>query len=299
MIGESLMDILNSKGKTREVPGGSAANVALALGRLGRTVRLKTALAEDSRGEDIVRWLEQSGVEVDASPIERTSTARADIGSNGAAHYSFDIVWKLDSGAACDALVVHSGSIGALLLPGAEHVEKELRAHRNQSTISLDPNIRASLIADEEDARARLERLLGIADIIKVSDEDLGWLCPGESPADVAHQWLTAGSAIVAVTFGQGGVSAFTRSGQIHLPAKRVPVVDTIGAGDTFMAALLSELLEHSLMGADKRQQLRELARDVLEEVVQRSIEAASITVSREGANPPTRSELDRLLMHR
>ena len=145
---------------------------------------------------------------------------------------------------------------------------------------------------DPAAACLRVEQLVRLADVVKVSDEDLRWLRPGLSLADAAAAWLATGPAVVVVTLGGEGAFALTAAGRVSVLAPLVSVVDTVGAGDTFMGALIDGLIEAGLVGADRRDALRELPVGLLEQIMRRSADAAAITVSRPGADPPTRAEL-------
>jgi fructokinase len=292
VIGESLIDIVETSDSVREYPGGSPANVALTMGRLGRDVVFETAFGDDARGERIADWLTGSGVDVLATRSMRTSTAKARIGSDGSADYVFDVAWSLNEDSAPAASVVHTGSIAATLQPGAAQVTERLRQRRTESSISFDPNIRPSLIEDAAVAREQVSTLAGFSDIIKLSDEDLEWLHPQQDARRVAGAWLDHGVAIVVVTLGRAGSLTFTRSGELRTPAEKVNVADTVGAGDTFTGAFLSSLLAADLLGAAHRERLREISIDELEASLRFASSAAAITVSRPGANPPWVAEL-------
>ncbi|MFC8191526.1 carbohydrate kinase [Cellulomonas sp. NPDC057328] len=295
VVGEALMDVVHrADGDSSEVPGGSPANVALTLGRLGRDVELVTSLGADERGATIRRWLEASAVTVVAGPADGpTSTATAVLDAAGSATYAFDIRWEPTEAAVSGASVVHTGSIAAVLAPGADAVEASFVRSRETSTLTFDPNARPSIVPDRGDALARVERLVALSDVVKVSDEDLAWFHPGADPLDVADAWLASGPAVVVVTAGADGVTALTAGGALHVPAVPVNVVDTVGAGDTFMGALIDGLIELDLVGAERRDGLRAIRPEELESVLRRCARAAAITVSRAGADPPDRAALD------
>ncbi|GIG28584.1 fructokinase [Cellulomonas marina] len=280
-------------------PGGSPANVALGLARLGRRAELLTWLADDEDGRTVRTHLEASGVRVltgDRAP-ERTSRAVATLDDAGVATYAFDLEWDLpapvDEGAG-DALVVHTGSIATVLRPGGPRVAELLERRRATSTITYDPNLRPALMGDPVDVLPLVEALVALADVVKVSDEDLAWLLPGLDPADVARRWVGAGPALVVVTRGGEGTVAVTSAGvEVDLPAQRVQVADTVGAGDSFMGGLIDGLWSAGLLGPDRRAALAAIDADALTAVLARCVRIAAITVSRPGANPPTSAELD------
>ncbi|WP_256041456.1 carbohydrate kinase [Cryobacterium sp. SO1] len=295
VVGEALIDLVQrADGSRDEAPGGSPANVALALGRLGRHPQLLTSLGEDARGSAVRAWLEGSRVRVSAGSATgaHTSTATALLDATGAATYEFDLAWSVDVSLAGAADVLHVGSVATVLEPGASDVARLVEARRATATITFDPNIRPALIEDAEAARSRVEQLVRLADVVKVSDEDLLWLHPDRDLAETAASWLAAGPAVVVVTQGGEGAFAVTAQGRVWASAPRVSVIDTVGAGDTFMGALLDGLIDADLIGADRRQALRDVPLGVLESIMRRSADAAAVTVSRPGADPPTRAEL-------
>lgn len=297
VVGEALVDeVRRADGTTAEHPGGSPANVALTLGRLGRDVRLAAHLGRDERGEEIRAWLADSGVALTpgSDGAAATSVARAVLDGSGAATYDFAITWDLPPGTAAtdSTLAVHTGSIAAVLEPGAAAVHDLVLAARERSTITYDPNARPSLMGTPEAALARIEPLVAAADVVKVSDEDVEWLHPGADPVEVARTWVDRGPAVVVVTFGGEGAVAVCAAGEVRVEAPRVDVVDTVGAGDTFMGALVDGLWERNLLGGDRREALRGIDLEGLTTVLERCVAAAAITVSRAGANPPWRAEL-------
>ncbi|QJW37338.1 carbohydrate kinase family protein [Cellulosimicrobium protaetiae] len=297
VVGEALIDVVHrADGSVDEHPGGSLANVALTLGRLGRDARLATWLGEDARGEVVRAWLDDSAVTLTPGSTEAgsTSVATAHLDAHGAATYEFDLEWRVPAGTAAGhgTLAVHTGSIAAVLEPGASGVRALVAAARATATITYDPNARPALMGDPADARTRIETLVALADVVKVSDEDLTWLAPGTDPADVARTWLTLGPALVVVTYGGEGALAITATGEQRVTAPRVEVVDTVGAGDSFMGALLDGLWDAGLLGADRRDTLRAIDPDTLTTLLERCAAVAAVTVSRAGANPPRRAEL-------
>ncbi|MDH6136868.1 fructokinase [Kitasatospora sp. MAA4] len=312
VIGEALTDILaGPDGRRSAVPGGSPANVALGLARLGHPVRLATRVGGDEHGAVLRRHLGESGVLLtDGSVVDAaTSTATAVLGADGAASYRFDVRWSLPPAATDPAATgriahLHTGSIAALLVPGAARVLAAVRAARPGATVSYDPNLRPALLGTAAQERPRVEELVALSDVVKASDEDLGWLYPGYDPAEVAAGWARTGPSLVVLTLGAGGARAFWRHGSHPVGPIPVEVVDTVGAGDAFMAGLLSGLLRAGLLGggrdspAPARDELRvATGADRLPEKVAESLalaaRAAALTCARPGADPPRRSELE------
>jgi fructokinase len=290
VVGEALVDVLHrADGSVSRSPGGSPANVAVTLGRLGVPVELITQLGGDPAGDAVRAWLAASGVTVTASRPAggRTSTATARLDPTGAAGYEFDLDWSLPMPRVDRAASLHVGSVAALLAPGADTVER-LAAGAGDALVSYDPNIRAALVTDPAGVRARVERLVALAHVVKASDDDLAFLYPGESPAGVAHRWRAAGPALVVVTSGAAGLFATTTAGDVEVAAPAVTVADTVGAGDTCMGTLIAELL--ALGG---RAALDRPDPDAVHRVLRHCVRNAAVTVSRPGADPPWDRELD------
>jgi fructokinase len=296
VVGEVLVDVVRPPGgPVEQHPGGSPGNVALGLARLGRAVRLVTELADDAHGALVRRHLTSAGVHLDLSlPVSgRTATATAVLDDRGSATYTFDLTWSLAHLRTMPtARHLHTGSIAVTLAPGADVVARVAGSAREHATVSFDPNIRPALVDDAAAVRGRVRRMLELADVVKVSDEDLAWLHPGQDPGSVAQEWLTLGPCLVVVTLGRGGSLAVTRSGVVHVDPILVDVVDTVGAGDSYMAALLDGLDSANLLGAARRAALRDAMVETVAPIVERAAEAAAITVSRAGAQPPTTAEL-------
>ncbi|WP_319456748.1 MULTISPECIES: carbohydrate kinase [unclassified Mycobacterium] len=296
VIGEALIDIVERDGEVLgEHVGGSPLNVAVGLGRLGRPVDFLTHIGRDARGRRIVDYVEASGVQLVSGSLDatRTPTALAHLNAEGAADYEFDIEWQL-SGTAEGAppLVAHTGSIAAFLDPGCLATAALLDAYRASATITYDPNVRTALISDRDQAIARIDRMVEKADVVKASDEDLHWIDPNHSPEQIAATWLSLGPAIVAVTMGGRGAFAISAAGTVRVAAPPVQVVDTVGAGDSFMTGLIDALWSLDLLGAAKRAALARISLADLERVVAEAVRAAAVTVSRAGADLPDRAAL-------
>ncbi|MFD6444394.1 carbohydrate kinase [Promicromonospora sp. NPDC060204] len=299
-VGEALVDeVRRPDGSSAEHPGGSIANVALTLGRLGREVRLATWLGADARGDLVRGWLAESAVGLveGSDGAERTSVAVATLDDGGSASYDFDLTWQVpaealqDAGAG-DALAVHTGSIAAMLEPGATQVRQVLEAARGTSTTTYDPNARPAIMGPADEVRPRVEALVQLSDVVKVSDEDLAWLYPDTDPVAVARDWQRGTPALVVVTFGGKGAVAVSDAGEVEAVAPSVEVVDTVGAGDSFMGALIDGLWEHDLLGSARRDALNAVDVATVRRLLDRCVAVAAITVSRAGANPPRREEV-------
>ncbi len=296
VIGEALIDVLPDRQGGKEVPGGSPTNVAVTLGRLGAAPRLATVLAPDARGQVVRGWLNASGVEIDSPPAvsERTSTAEVTLDASGRASYLFDLDWSLPPVAGVEhADVVHTGSIATVLDPGARSVMQALTAARGNALVTFDPNARPGITPDADLARNRVEAIVHLSDVVKVSDDDLRWYYPAADPIDVARTWGAAGPVLVVVTLGSNGCVIVRNGVATHIPTQRVEVVDTNGAGDTFMGALIYALISEGVHGPQSRRRLREMPLAQVFRVVRWAATAAAVTVSRSGANPPTLSDLE------
>ncbi|AOW94106.1 ribokinase [Rhodococcus sp. WMMA185] len=297
VIGEALVDIVTRRdGSSAEHIGGSPLNVAVGLGRLGRPVEFVTRVGDDPRGRSIARYLERSGVSLAPGSMsaEHTATAHATLDASGAASYAFDIEWDLTPPSITRVPnLVHTGSIAAVMEPGCDVVANMLARRRSGSTISFDPNVRSALIADSARAKARIDHLVSISDIVKASDEDLRWYDPGRDPVDTAHTWLSRGPATVVVTKGAEGAFAVCGEGVVEVPARVVEVVDTVGAGDAFMAGLLDGFWSRGFLGAQTRETLHSIDPEDLHDVLTDAALVSALSVARPGADLPTRDMLD------
>lgn len=293
VLGEALIDIVARDGAESEYVGGSPANVAVGIARQGLDASLLTRLGRDDRGRRIAAQIEASGATVaegswtDAA----TSTARARLRADGSAEYEFHIDWSLDAGvmaALVDAAsVVHAGSIALFLQPGGDTVLAGLeRAQRAGAVVTVDPNIRPALVGD--DAVAVAERAFAAASVVKLSDEDAEALYPGVPAEEVLARIAAFGPRVVVMTRGAEGALALGAGGVVAADPLRVDVADTIGAGDAFMASLVTSAVDDpGLLAGDH---------GALERALRRAAVTAGVTVSRPGADPPTRAEVDRLV---
>ncbi|MFJ6537440.1 carbohydrate kinase [Paenarthrobacter sp. NPDC091711] len=304
VIGEALVDVVQRSSGIEAHVGGSPLNVAVGLARLDHPVQFIGRYGRDAYGDSIAAHLRSSSVMVPLPPDEKpTSVATAQIDDDGAATYAFDLAWELPGLAGRLPLMLqgstllHTGSIATFLEPGAAEVIAAVEHAHPGSTISFDPNCRPSIITDVEYARTQAERFVVLSDVVKASDEDLEWLYPGVDPVESARRWLSLGGeegpALVVVTRGSRGPWGVSRAGETQISAPSVNVVDTVGAGDSFMAGLLSAIVDHGLDGAQNRSDLRAMPVETLSAIMDHATRAAAVTVSRAGANPPTRAELN------
>jgi fructokinase len=285
VIGEALVDIVDTPGGRGEHVGGSPANVALGLGRRGVGVALLTQFGDDERGRTIAQHLSHSGVDVLAESVTRgpTSTAWARLAPDGQAEYDFDVSWgPVRHPAGLLPRVVHTGSIAVFLAPGGDSVRGVLH-DSSASEITFDPNIRPALVGPHDVAFRAFAETAGLATVLKMSDQDAAWLYPDLPIDDVLQELLLLGPRLVAVTLGSEGAIVANAEHRVWIPPVEVDPVDTIGAGDTFMASLIHSVLEHGSVRLD---------RHVLEALGREAGKAAAITVSRAGADLPWASEL-------
>jgi fructokinase len=297
VIGEALVDIVVSPdGRSREHVGGSPANVAIGLARLGHRVELATHIGDDPRGAAVRAHLDHDGVVLaDGSmTADRTPTATATLDVAGVATYTFDLAWDLppDLGPG-SAGHVHIGSIATALEPGATRVRRIVAAAQAGSTVSFDPNLRPAILRTPEPHRAGVEALVAGSDVVKASDEDLAWLYAGEAVDDVLRRWAALGPPLVVCTLGGEGARVLVAGELFTVPPLRIAVVDTVGAGDSFMGALISGLLDAGVLGGPAaRAALGDADAAAVRPALDRAVKVAAITCSRAGADPPYRSEL-------
>jgi fructokinase len=297
VIGESLIDIVErDELVTAEHVGGSPLNVAVGLARLCRDVDFLTRIGDDQYGRRIAQYVNTAGAHLlsDKSTAARTPTARVQVGDDGSADYVFDLDWQLSgTPEVSPPLFVHTGSIASVREPGCLAVAALIDTYHVSATITFDPNVRPALIVDRDLARERIEQLVERSDIVKVSEEDLRWIDPERAPERTARTWLKLGPSIVAVTMGDRGALAVCEAGDTRVPARPVQVVDTVGAGDAFMAGLIDTLWTMDLLGAGRRGELRRIGLDALTAALDKASIAAALTVARAGADLPDRAALD------
>lgn len=289
-------------------PGGSPANVAVGLSRLGVPTRMLARIADDMLGRRVREHLTDNGVELDhaVAATQQTSMALVVVDADGGPSYDFRVAgtadWQwttdelaaaLEPGRAGPVVALHSGSLALTTPPGAAVLRELMVRAGRTATVSYDPNCRPLLMGARADVLAGVHDLLPVADVVKISSEDLAWLTPGVRPEDTLEDWLGRGPTLVAVTLGGEGVLAGTSAGvRSRRPGIPVTVIDTVGAGDTFSAAVLAGLHRRGLLGAAARQSLHALDADTLDGVLDEAVLAAAITCSRRGADPPTAADL-------
>ncbi|GAA4156961.1 carbohydrate kinase [Leifsonia shinshuensis] len=291
VVGEALIDEVVEPNRIRRHPGGSPANVALGLSRLDVVTRLHTTIGDDPDGDLIRAYLGGSGVELTPQSVTAAPTSRAvaTLAEDGSASYEFSLTWdprNLDDLGAPRA--IHTGSLGAFLDPGSDLTRDIIRRGRAAGAlITFDPNVRPSLVPDAERSRTLFEALALSSHLTKLSDEDAEFLFPGRSLDYVLDLLIDGGVAVAGITRGSKGALLASGDGRVAIPPVTTVVADTVGAGDSFMAALIRALIFEG-GGWDGLS----VQPDRLQEVGAKAARAAAITVSRPGADLPVLSEL-------
>ncbi len=307
VAGELITDMVpaGGEGVFRAAPGGSPGNVAVGLARLDVPVRMLARLSDDVLGRRLRAHLADNGVDLSraVAASEPSSLAIVVLEDDGSAAYDFRVDgtadWQWTDAEVADALegvdALHVGSLGLTTPPGGAVLRRLAARAVGTATVTFDPNVRHLLMGPREEVLAVVHEMLGVADVVKASDEDVAWLEPGRTPEDVAREWLARGPALVVITRGgDGAVAAGVAAGELDRPGIAVAVADTVGAGDSFMAALVAGLARRDLLGAGRRPALREMDADDVALLVDQAIEVSAITCSRPGADPPRVHELSR-----
>ena len=300
VYGEGVIDRFLSTDGFRDVIGGSALNCAVALASAGVTSFWCGRYSSDAEGLSLRDYAQVHGV---ASPrlhrgSEPASIVEVSIDAAGVPAYQFrlhgSVDWQWNESELTQSFdglsILQISSLACVLPPAAGLLPQAIhRAKQQGALISFDPNARpaaAASAAEADDMRAAIEKLVALADLVKVSDEDLSWIREGENPSDVAAAWSSQGPQLVVLTCGADGARAYQHGKEVAIvPIHSLPVIDTVGAGDTFMAWLLRGIAQ------DHR---GSIPTDVnaITTLLQQSAKAAAITCSREGCVPPTRDEV-------
>lgn len=305
--GEALIDFvpLTSERAYRPCVGGSVLNIAVGLGRLEIPVGFFCKLSTDFFGELLDAHLRENGVDMTLSPRVdgQTTLAFISLPDEGTKEpqFAFYANNTVDRSLTLEELptslderirVLHFGSISLVLEPGATSLETLMQRESRKRIITLDPNVRPALIADKQAYLERMQAWLKHIDILRLSTADLDWLYPGVEWQDMLPEWFDAGVSLVMVTEGAYGASACTPGGNlVFVPAEKVKVCDTVGAGDTFFAAALAFLHDKGLLY--DRSRLRTLTVPELTGCLAYARHAAAINCTREGANPPFKHEMN------
>jgi fructokinase len=295
VVGEVLIDLIPDESKYVVVVGGGPANTAKALAKLGVNACFIDGISNDEYGQMAKAELLSANVFLDYAQYSNkpTCTAKVTLDSLGIASYEFIIEntatfdfsdqWLPDPQSLKPSLL-HIGTLATVIEPGASVLFKWAQSFANIAPIVFDPNIRPAVLGNRDEYVKKVEEWVAIASAVKVSDEDLNWLYPGEAIDEIVNKWLEVGVELVLVTLGDKGITAYRENEQISVDAVKVVVADTVGAGDTVGAVLVEAIVKSSL---DK------LTGEVLITMLNRAVKAAAITVSRTGANPPSKEEID------
>lgn len=313
VIGEALIDMVGQRGTVqdhaiyRALPGGSPLNVAVGLARLGCPTTLLARLSGDAFGQVLAAHASSNGVHL-AGPrdvAEPSTLAVASLGEDGIATYAFyvegtsDWQWTPEElrRIPTETTILHTGSLASWIAPGSTLITETLQIRRasGHPLITYDPNVRPSLLAGRDAARDLIEPYLRIAHVVKASDADLEWLYPDRDPLESLRAWADAGPDLVVLTRGGDGAAAMGIDGTlVTQPARPVTLIDTVGAGDAFMAGLLDAVRTR---GLDRPAALTGLDADTIGELLSAAGEVAALTCEREGADPPTAARVAEALV--
>ena len=295
VVGEVLIDLIPKDLERIPIVGGGPANTAKALAKLGIDTQLIDGISNDKYGLMIKKELLASGIKLDYVKYldKPTCLAIVSLSDSGSACYEFVI----ESTATFDftlewlpnlqteqPLLLYIGTLATVIEPGASVLFKWAQSVAHVAPIVFDPNIRPALLGDTDEYVKKVEKWVAISSAVKASDEDLNWLYPGKAIDEIVNKWLEKGVQLVVVTLGDKGITAYRKNEQVSVDVIKVAVADTVGAGDTVGAVLVEAIV---INGLDK------LSGEVLKAMLNRASKAAAITVSRTGANPPSKEEID------
>jgi len=295
VVGEVLIDLIPSESEYVAVVGGGPANTAKALAKLGVKTHFIDGFSTDKYGQMAKAELLAANVLLDYAQYSSkpTCTAKVTLTESGSASYEFVIegtatfdfsdLWLPDPQSLKPSLL-HIGTLATVIEPGASVLFKWAQSVATVAPIVFDPNIRPAVLGNRDQYVKKVEKWVAISSAVKVSDEDLNWLYPGKVIDEIVKNWLEVGVELVVVTLGDKGITAYRKNEQISINAVRVIVADTVGAGDTVGAILVEAIVKNGLDN---------LTGGVLKTMLNRAVKAASITVSRTGANPPSKDEID------
>ena len=294
VCGEVVIDLIPDGTERRAVVGGGPANTAKALSKLGIATQFIDGISTDKYGQMALKQLHKDGVLLDFVKFSDKPTCLAIVSLNakGGASYEFVIddtatfdfshSWLPDATVSKPALL-HIGTLVTAIEPAASVLFEWSSKVAKVAPIVFDPNIRPAVMIDRTKYVKQVERWISISNAVKVSDDDIYWLYPGQDLDKVAKRWLGMGPELIVVTFGDKGLAGYRKDSKISVDAKKVVVADTVGAGDTVGAILVEAIIED---GLDK------LVNERLTSMLDRAAKAAAITVSRTGALPPSRAEI-------
>jgi fructokinase len=295
VVGEVLIDLIPYTDQHLAIVGGGPANTAKALAKLGVKTYFIDGISTDNYGQMAKAELLSAKVLLDYAQYSNkpTCTAKVTLSKSGSASYEFVIegtatfdfsdLWLPDPQKIKPSLL-HIGTLATVIEPGASILFGWAQSVAQVAPIVFDPNIRPAVLGNSDEYVKKVEKWVAISSAVKVSDEDLNWLYPGKEIDEIVGKWLEVGVQLVVVTLGGKGIVAYRKNEQISVDAVKVVVADTVGAGDTVGAVLVEAIVKNSL---DR------LTGEVLKTMLNRASKAAAITVSRTGANPPSKDEID------
>lgn len=295
VVGEVLIDLIPERDQYFAFVGGGPANTAKALAKLGVKTYFIDGVSNDEYGQMAKTELLSADVLLDYAQFSNkpTCTAKVTLSKSGSASYEFLIEdtasfdfsasWLPDPLSLRPSLL-HIGTLATVIEPGASVLFEWAQNVAQVAPIVFDPNIRPAVLGDRVEYVKKVEKWVAISSTVKVSDEDLNWLYPGKAINEIIKKWLDVGVELVVVTLGDKGIVAYRKNEQISVDAVKVVVADTVGAGDTVGAVLVEAIVDN---GLDR------LTGEVLKTMLNRASRAAAITVSRAGANPPSKEEID------
>jgi fructokinase len=295
VVGEVLIDLIPNEDQYFAVVGGGPANTAKALAKLGVKTHFIDGISSDKHGQMAKTELLSANVLLDYAQYSNkpTCTAKVKLSKSGSASYEFVIedtatfdfsdLWLPDPQRLKPSLL-HVGTLAIIIEPGASVLFEWAQSVAQVAPIVFDPNIRPAVLGNRGEYVKKVEKWVAISSAVKVSDEDLNWLYPGKVIDEIVGKWLEVGVQLVVVTLGGKGITAYRKSEEISVDAVKVVVADTVGAGDTVGAVLVEAIVNN---GLDR------LTEGLLKTMLNRAVKAAAITVSRTGANPPSKDEID------
>ena len=299
VMGEALVDLVPGPKGREAVLGGSPYNVAIGLGRLGAKVAIASSLSTDQDGKRFKAALEADGVDLsymafsDAqSPTALVEEGTAESGPRyifTIAGTAFDTPPALPKNWPDDLRHIHAGSFSTLVPPMSQAVLEAMQQAKGHRTTSYDPNIRPMITPDKDKARADVERLVALVDLVKASEEDMEWLYPDLAPRDAIKAWLKHGPMLAILTRGGNGAEAFTASGHIAIPAPKITVQDTVGAGDSLMSSLLFAMDRDGALGKNHAP----WTQSAIEQWLAFAVKASAFTCTQKGSNPPRLKDLE------
>jgi fructokinase len=295
VAGEVLIDLIPTADQYLAIVGGGPANTAKALAKLGVKTYFIDGISTDKYGQMAKAELLAANVLLDYAQYSNkpTCTAKVTLSSSGSASYEFVIrdtatfdfsdQWLPDPQRLNPSLL-HIGTLATVIEPGASVLFEWAQSVARVAPIVFDPNIRPAVLGNSDEYVKNVEKWVAMSSAVKVSDEDLDWLYPSKAIDEIVNEWLEVGVQLVVVTLGDKGITAYRKNEQISVDAVKVDVADTVGAGDTVGAVLVKAIVDN---GLDR------LTGEVLKAMLKRAVKAAAITVSRTGANPPSKDEID------